>query len=56
MESSNDLEAVKPILGNLLYRPKYKPEDLERPVVRGMCANKSMSETEYGRTIVSIPH
>ena len=45
MESSNDLEAVKPILGNMLYRAKYRAEFLERPVMRGMRADKSLSET-----------
>ena len=45
MESSKDLETVKPIPGNSLYRAKYKPEVLERPVMRGMRADKSMSET-----------
>jgi hypothetical protein len=45
MESFNDLEAVKPIPGNLLYRAKYRLEFLERPVMRGMRADKSLSET-----------
>ena len=45
MECLNDLEAVQPIPGNLLYRAKYRPEVLERPVMRGMRADKSMSET-----------
>jgi hypothetical protein len=45
LESFNDLDTVQPILGNLLYRAKYKTKMLERPVIRGMWANKSMSNT-----------
>ncbi|KZM26465.1 hypothetical protein ST47_g2208 [Ascochyta rabiei] len=45
MGTSDDLETVKPIPGNMLYRAKYKSEVLERPVIRGMRADKSISET-----------
>ena len=45
LASLSDLETVQPIPGNLLYRAKYRPEVLERPVMRGMRADKSMSET-----------
>ena len=45
LDSFNDLETVQPIPGNLLYRAKYKTEMLERPVMRGMRADKSMSDT-----------
>ncbi|CAO2658137.1 Nn.00g073970.m01.CDS01 [Neocucurbitaria sp. VM-36] len=35
LESFNALETMQPVPGNLLYRAKYKPEVLERPVMRG---------------------
>jgi hypothetical protein len=52
LESFNDLETVQPIPGNLLYRAKYKSEVLECPVMRGMRANKSISNTWIGRKVV----
>jgi hypothetical protein len=45
LESFKDLESVDPIPGNRLYRTKYQSEMLERPVMRGMRADKSMSDT-----------
>lgn len=45
LKSFHDLETAQPIAGNLLYRAKYRSEFLERPVMRGMQADKSMSET-----------
>lgn len=45
LESFNDLETVQPIPGNLLYRARYKSEIRELPIMRGMRADKSMSET-----------
>lgn len=36
LTSLSDLETVQSILGNLLCRARCRPEDLERPVIRGM--------------------
>ena len=45
MEFTNELEASRPILGNLFYKAKSKPEVLECSVLMGMLADESMPET-----------
>lgn len=49
IESSNDLEAVKTMSGDLFYGAKHKPEVLMRLVTRGIYADKSISKTRIWR-------
>ncbi len=45
LELFRDLEAIRPILGNLLYKAKYKPKVLKHPIIRSILANKLISNT-----------
>jgi hypothetical protein len=39
-----DLNSIRPIEGSLKYTARYKADALQRPVMRGMRANRSMSQ------------
>jgi hypothetical protein len=42
--SYNDLATARPVAGSSLYRATYKPNALQRPVMRGMATDRTISD------------
>lgn len=44
LSSYKDLSKAQPPLGSSLYRAKYKKDALDRPIMRNVCADGTVSE------------